>query len=240
MSLTGYKVTRFPEGVNNLAVGSIFNDLPFPSELGYHVFFDDFDSYTAGDRWTVTETDAGAGQALTPGDGGIIALANSATDNHIDQIQTVANFDVVLGKKLFIQARFALDDVVESDFAIGIQNVMADGTTLATATDGVFFLKPDAAATLNFHFRQSNADAAHAATVAGIATLVNNTYVVVAAYYDGGDRCYYAINGVIGGYLTIATTHIPNLTCGVVASLKNGEGAAKTALIDYIYVAAER
>jgi len=240
MSLTGYKVTRFPEGVNNLAVGSIFNDLPFPSQLGYHVFFDDFDSYTAGDRWVVTETDGGAGQALTPGDGGIIALANSATDNHIDQIQTVANFDVVLGKKLFLQARFALDEVIQVDFAIGIQNSMADGCTLATATDGVFFLKPDGAATLDFHFRQSNADAAHAATTAAVATLVDNTYIVVAAYYDGGDRCYYAINGVIGGFLTIATTHLPNLTCAPVISLRNGEGSAKTATIDYIYVAAER
>ena len=240
MSLTGYKVTRFPEGVTNLAVGSIFNDLPFPSELGYHVFFDEFDAYTAGDRWTVTETDGGAGQALTPGDGGLIALANSATDNDIDQLQSVANVDIAIGKKLFMQARFTLDDVLQSDFAIGLQNVNADGTTLATATDGIFFLKADGSATLDFHFRQSNADAAHAATVAAIATLVNNTNVVVSAYYDGGDRCYYAVNGAVAGYLTILTTQIPNLTCAPVISLKNGEAVAKTAIIDYIYVANER
>src|ERR1051326_3230854 len=133
------QVTRYPNGVTNVDVGSIFNDF-VPT------------------AWTVTETQAGATQATAVGDGGLLALVNSAADNDINQVQKAAgSFLPVVGKKFFMDCKFNLSNATQSDFAIGIQLVNADGTTLATATDGIFFLKADDAATVALYVRKNNA-----------------------------------------------------------------------------------
>lgn len=239
MPLTAIDVTRFSGGLNNLAVGNIFNDLKFPDTTGYSVFDEDFFDYNTGD-WTVTETQAGATQATTAGANGVISLVNSAADNDINQIQKVAgSFLPVVGKKFFMKCKFQLSSAIQTDFAIGIQIVNADGTTLATATDGIFFLKADDAATIALYVRKDNA--AGSANSGAIATLADATDIELACFYDGIDRLYYAVNGAVTGVITgVTALFLPDVVCAPILSLKNGDAVARTAIVDRLYIAQER
>src|SRR5687768_3538787 len=193
MPLENIQITRFPNGVNNKQPSDIWGGgMTFPDVTGFHVFDEDFDFFLATD-WTVTETQAGATQALAAGNGGLMLLTNSAADNDINQIQKVpAAFLPTLGKRFFMKCIFQLSDVVDSDFAIGIQLANVSGTDLAVATDGIFFLKADDAATVALYCRQADV-AANSVTSGAIATLVNATNVELSCFYDGGDRIYYAV-----------------------------------------------
>lgn len=239
MPLTRNLVTRFPNGITNVAVGDIFNELKVPDPTLYHTFFEDFDTYAAGD-WTVTETAGGATQALAAGDGGLMLLTNTTTDNDINQIQNaIANFAPVAGKKLFLKCRFKVNETLQSEIAIGLQNAMVDGCTLATATDGIFFLKADGAATVNVYFRKDNSTGSSSASA--IATMADDTFIELAAFYDGVDRLYYAVNGTVTGYIDASSTYLPNANLAPVISLKQGEATnAKTATVDYLFIAQER
>lgn len=239
MPLNNILITRFPNGVNNSSENNIWGGgMPFPDPTLFHIFDEDFDYFLATD-WTITETQAGATQALTAGNNGLLLLTNTAADDDINQVQKLpANFLPVVGKRFFLDAIFQLSDVVESDFAIGIQLANVDGTTLATATDGIFFLKADGAATVTFYVRQDNTTGS--VNSGAIATLVNATNVRLSAYYDGGDRVYYAVNGAVTGFVTVSSAFLPNVVCAPIASLKNGEAVAKTATVDRLFVMQER
>jgi hypothetical protein len=233
------QVTRFPNGLTNVAVDNIFNALKSPDPTIYTRFFDDFFDFVPT-AWTVTETQAGATQATAAFSGGALALVNSAADNDINQVQkNFGSFLPVVGKKFFMKCRFQLSDATQTDLAIGIQIVNADGTTLATATDGIFFLKADDAATVALYVRKDNA--AGSANSGAIATVVAATNIELACFYDGIDRLYYAVNGVIGGYIDAVTaTFLPDVACAPIISLKNGEAVAKTATVDYLFIAQEK
>lgn len=239
MPLNNNLITRYPNGVNDSSENNIWGGgMTGMDPRKFHSYLQDFDQFVAGD-WTITETQAGATQALAAGDGGLILLTNSAADNDINQIQKLpAAFLPTVGKRFFMNCRFQLSDVVDSDFAIGIQLANVDGTTLATATDGIFFLKADDAATVALYSRQDNTTGS--VNSGAIATLVNDTMVDLSCYYDGGDRIYYAVNGNTLGYITVAAGTLPNVVCAPIASLKNGAAAAKTATIDRLFVMLER
>ena len=114
-------VTRFPGGVTNVGQDAIFADLLQTDPTEYHLYFEDFDTYTAGD-WVVTETDASATQALTAGDGGLLLLTNTAADNDLIALQkTPASFTFTAGKASFFSCRFKVSDATQSDVAIGMQ-----------------------------------------------------------------------------------------------------------------------
>lgn len=241
MPLNNNLITRFPNGVNDSSENNIWGGgMTGMDPRKFHSFLEDFDFYLAAD-WTVTETQAGATQALAAGDGGLMLLTNSAADNDVNQIQkNPAAFLPVSGKRFFMNCRFQLSDVVDSDFAIGIQLANVDGTDLAVATDGIFFLKADDAATIALYCRQANV-AANSSDSGAIVTLVNATNIDLSCYYDGGDRIYYAVNGNTLGYITVApATQFPNVVCAPIASLKNGAAAAKTATVDRLFVMLER
>ncbi len=133
---------------------------------------------------------------------------------------------------------FQLSDVLQSDFAIGIQLANVNGTDLTVALDGIFFLKVDGAATIALYSRQDNTTGS--VNSGAIATLVNATNVTLAVFYDGNGRMYYAVNDVVLGYLTITAGLLPNVVCAPIVSLRNGEAVAKTATIDKLFVAKER
>jgi len=238
MGLNSLAVTRFPGGVTNRPENDIWGgSIPLLDPTVFHSYFEDFDYYTAA-NWTVTSTGA-ATQALASGNNGLILLTNTAADDDITQIQKVgASFVPVVGKKFFLRAIFQLSDVVQSDFAIGIQLPNVSGTDLAVALDGIFFLKADGAATIALYSRQDNTTGS--VNSGAIATLVNATLVNLACYYDGVDRIYYAINNVVLGFITVSTALLPNVACAPIIALRNGEAVAKTATIDLLFVAQER
>lgn len=225
-------VTRFPNGVTNVGEDSPFADLPMPAPTLFHTYMEDFDYYTAGD-WTVTETDAGATQALADGDGGLLLITNTAADNDLVALQKKGNsFTFESGKRLFFEARFKVSDATQSDLVMGLQ--VTDTTPLAVA-NGVFFIKNDGAATVDFVLTKSSTST----TNSSVATMANDTYIRLGFFYDGSTMVYF-VNGVVKG--TSVVTNVPLSTTNLTVSfaIQNGEAAAKTMTVDYIFVAKER
>lgn len=231
----GNAVTRLPFGVTNVLENTIFADMVQPDPTKFHEYWNDFDTFVAAD-WVVTETQAGATQALAAGDGGWLALTNSAADNDLNAIQkTPAAFSFTAGKKTFFACRFKVDDATQSDMVVGLQVV---DTTPLDVTDGIYFLKADDAATMDFICRK---DATTGSTSASaVATMANDTFITVAFYYDGEAKVFYAINGVVKGSLVATSAFLPDTITTVSLAVQNGSAAARTMTIDYVYAATER
>jgi hypothetical protein len=231
-------VTRLPFGLSTTALDKVFSSMPFPDVTKYHVYDNDFDQFVAAD-WTVTETQAGATQALSAGDGGLISLVNSAANNDVNQIQkTPAAFLMSATKQAFFKARLQVDDASLASFAVGLQVVNADGNALASALDGMFFLKAAGAATINFYVRKDNTTGSNVATA--IASVVAATMVDLAFYYDGAGRTYYAVNDNVLGYLDASSTYFPDTILSPIIALKNGSAVARTLIADKFFIAQER
>ena len=227
--------TRFPYGLTNVSEVDLFSDMVQPDPTLFHQYFNDFDTYVAGD-WTVTETDAGATQALTAGDGGLLLITNTAADNDLVALQkNPAAFTFTAGKKTFFRCRFKVSDATQSDLVFGLQVV--DSTPL-DVTDGIYFLKADGAATVDFICRKNASTGSTSATA--VATMANDTFIELGFYYDGQSKVAYEVNGSVLGSLDASSTYLPDTTCTVSFALQNGEAVAKTMTVDYVYVAKER
>jgi len=227
--------TRFPYGLTNVSEVDLFADMVQPDPTLFHTYFNDFDTYVAGD-WTVTETDAGATQALTAGDGGLLLITNTAADNDLVALQkNPAAFTFTAGKKTFFRCRFKVSDATQSDLVFGLQVV--DSTPL-DVTDGIYFLKADGAATVNFICRKNASTGS--ITASAVATMVDDTFIELGFYYDGQSKVAYEVNGSVLGSLDASSTYLPDTTCTVSFALQNGEAVAKTMTVDYVYVAKER
>ena len=224
--------TRFPNGVTNVGEQSLFAELGQPAATIFHTYFEDFDYYTAGD-WTVTETDAGATQALTDGDGGLLLITNTAADNDLVSLQKKGeSFRFESGKALFFEARFKVSDATQSDVVIGLQ---ITDTTPLDVSDGVFFIKADGAATVDFRVEKNNT----ATTASAMATMADDTYIRLGFYYDGSSAVQYFVNGTYTG--SSVTTNLPDdEDMTITIAIQNGEAVAKTMTVDYVYVAKER
>jgi len=191
----------------------------------WHTFMDDFDRYVAAD-WTVTETGI-ATQALTDGDGGLLLVTNAAADNDASFQQKLGeSFLFELGKPLVFGARLKVSEATQIDFTCGLQ---ITDTTPLDVTDGVFFQKDDGDALLDLHVEKNNVST----DALGIATVVSDTFLTMEFAYDGGDRIYYGVNGVVKGFL--ATTNMPDDEVLTVSfGVQNGEAVAKTMTVDYL------
>ena len=224
--------TRFPNGVTNVGEDSLFAQLGQPAATQFHTYFEDFDYYAAAD-WTVTETDAAATQALTDGDGGLLLITNTAADNDLVSLQKKGeSFRFEAGKALFFEARFKVSDATQSDVVIGLQ---ITDTTPLDVTDGVFFIKADGAATVDFRVEKNNT----ATTASAMATMANDTFIRLGFYYDGISAVQYFVNGAIAG--SSVTTNLPDdEDMTITIAIQNGEAVAKTMTVDYVYVAKER
>ena len=227
--------TRFPYGLTNVSEVDLFADMVQPDPTLFHTYFNDFDTYVAGD-WTVTETDAGATQALTAGDGGLLLITNTAADNDLVALQkNPAAFTFTAGKKTFFRCRFKVSDATQSDIVFGLQVV--DSTPL-DVTDGIYFLKADGAATVDFICRKNASTGSTSASA--VATMANDTFIELGFYYDGQSKVAYEVNGSVLGSLDASSAYLPDTTCTVSFALQNGEAVAKTMTVDYVYVAKER
>ena len=229
--------TNFTKGVNNITAQNILGQMIQLDPTQMHTYFNDFDTYTAGD-FTVTETQAGATQALANVDGGVLLLTNSAADNDLNALQKVGeSFKFEAGKKLFFKTRFAVSDATQSDFVIGLQ--ITDTTPLAV-TDGVYFRKHDGDANLDFVVIKDST----ASTATAIATVANNTYLTVGFYYNGVDEVVYAASINNNNPTVLGKLPIDNLPddeeLTISFGIQNGEAVAKTMSIDYIFVSKER
>lgn len=231
----GISNTRFQYGVTNVGETDLFGDMVQPDPTLFHEYFNDFDTYAAGD-WTVTETQAGATQALTAGDGGLLLLTNSAADDDLNALQkNPAAWTFTAGKKTFFRCRFKVSDATQSDVVIGLQVV--DATPL-DVSDGIYFLKADGSTNVSVICRKNATTGSTSASA--ITTLADDTFVELGFYYDGESKVYYEVNGSVTGSLDGSSSYLPDTTCTVSFAIQNGEAAAKTMTVDYIYVAKER
>ncbi len=229
------EVTRFPNGVTNAAANAPFADMSVPDVTKFHTYFNDFNVYTASD-WVVTETQVAATQALTAGDGGLLLLTNTAADDDLIALQkTPAAFTFEAGKKTFFSARLKVSDAVQSDMVVGLQVV---DTTPLDVTDGVYFLKSDGAATINFICRKDAPTGS--ITASSIASMVTDTYMTFAFFYDGVATVYYAINGTVLGSLDASSSYLPDTVTTLSFAIQNGEAVAKTMTVDWVFAAKER
>lgn len=196
-----------------------------------HVYFNDFDTYTAAD-WTVTEVGV-ATQALADGDGGLLLVTNAAADDNSSFNQKVGeSFLMETGKKAWFKAKFQVNDATQSDVVIGLQ---ITDTTPLDVTDGIFFLKADGAATVDLLVEKDNV----ATTTASVATLVDDTDITLGFFYDGVDKIIVFVNDV--AVASSVTTNLPDDEALTVSfGIQNGEAVAKTMTLDYIMASKER
>lgn len=227
--------TRFQYGLTNVGETDLFSDMVQPDPTLFHEYWNDFDTYAAGD-WVVTETQAGATQALTAGDGGWLLLTNSAADDDLVALQkTPAAFSFTAGKKTFFRCRFKVSDATQSDVVFGMQVV--DATPL-DVTDGVYFLKADGSTSVSVICRKNATPGSTSASA--IATLANDTFIELGFYYNGSDKIAYEVNGSILGSLDASSSFLPDTITTVSFAIQNGEAVAKTMTVDYVYAATER
>lgn len=228
--------TNFPNGLTNNTAQNCLGNMTQPDPTLLHTYFNDFDTYVAGD-WTVTETDAAATQTLADADGGVLLLTNTAADNDLVALQKKGeSFTFTAGKETFFKARLKVSNATQSDFVIGLQ--ITDTTPLAVS-DGVYFLKADDAATVDFKVVASSS----ATTASAIATLADDTYYTFAFYYDGVSYVNYYIgtDTLNPTYLgRSVVTNLPTTELTVSFALQNGSAAVRTMSVDYIFAAKAR
>jgi hypothetical protein len=212
----------------------------------YFEWFNDFlksSDYTAAD-WTITNGGSPTNAIDTDGVGGLLVLTTGGTDtNSTSHQDDIESFKFTLGKALEFEARFSLNDVVDSIFAIGL--VITDTTPVA-ATDQLVFIKADTESTLSF---QATADGSAISSLDDFATLVNNTFVKVGFYYDGkvaNDAVSGQPAGTIDVFLndrrvgSVPVTNAPDTELCVTAHVATGKTGAVAAALDYIRVIQER
>lgn len=223
--------TRFTNGITTSAKSTTtgFMGTIDPSKL--HVWFDDFDKYTAAD-WAVNGTGTSS-EAVQNEDGGVFKTTNATADNDSSFLQWgKETFKLESGKKLWFKSRVKVSDATQSDFVIGLQ---ITDTSPLDVSDGVFFLKDDGDANLDFHVEKNGTQTSSTA----LHTVVNDTWMILGFYYNGVDSVAVFVDDVMVDRL--AVTNLPDdeeLTISF--GIQNGEAAAKSMSVDYILVAKER
>lgn len=226
--------TNLPEGFNNLysyqALGSYLAGMP----ARMHQWFDDFDLFTAA-NWTVTETQAGATQAIVANtDGGIIALVNSAADNDINAIKFANNtFVLPTNKNWWIATRLKVSSALVSDVIFGLVDVM----TGFDPAYGVYLTKLNGAATFALAVENNSAVTAGSAASPAIA---DDTYVTLAITFNKD-------KGVITAWMNdspfanvTVLTNMPTAALAPAIGVQNGDGNARTLSCDWLLAAIER
>ncbi len=225
--------TRFPNGIGTTRSIAALGQFGQPDPMQYHLYHNDFDLFTSA-SWTNTTTGTGTA-ALTAGDGGWLALATSATsaDNVFLQ-KTTEGFALNPGKQGWFKARFKVS-ALTSQIVIGLQ---VTDTTPLDVTDGVYFLSAASTGVVTAICRK-NATTGSTSVTAG--TLVADTFVEVAWYWDGKDSVEVFWNDVKVGTMTgIAANYLPDTTMTPSFGVQTSTATAKTMTIDYVMVATKR
>lgn len=224
--------TRFPNGINTATVDHavFYGNYPEPDPTHLFKVDLDFGTYVAGD-WTVTETDAGATEALTDAANGRLLITNTAADDDRVTMQYGAeSFLPATNRTIWFEAILQVSTATQVDWLIGL--VVTDTTPLANS-DGIYFRKDDGDTNIDFETNASSS----ASTAAAIATSVAATDIKLGFRVTGTSLVEYFVNGLKVGE---NTTTIPTTEMRVTFHLQNGDGNARTASIDKIFCAQTR
>lgn len=136
---------------------------------------------TAG--WIVSGTgNAGSVTVRDSAQHGILRMLTGSTENDVLQMQLAGSgFRYVAGKRMWVAARFALEDANDGEFAFGLA-IETDVDVINTLpSDGFFFEKSETATDLDFHCRLNGTSTEK--TSIGL-TLADATFVIVGFCVD--------------------------------------------------------
>ena len=236
--------TRFPAGVSNVAREKQFGRIQVFDPARHNVYWNDFHTFTAAD-WTITETQAGATQAVATGLGGWFVHTNSAASADVSSIQlTAPGFAFTDGKAFWCKTRFKVDDATNASVAIGA--AVLDTSPIASApSEGIYFAK--AAAGTSMILKVGKASSYTNSTAFG--TFVADTFVTAGFHCDG--KKFLSSSTGVDSYnfdIFFGTDDNPNLITRVqvpvtntpvgtlitpTIALQNGTAAARTMTVDY-------
>ena len=227
--------THFTGGVSNVTSGNPLYEFGMLDPTKYHVFWDDFDTTPIAAQWTLTATSVGAGtSAITvpDADGGLARITTAANENDGIFAEWISEtFKLEDGKKTFLKTRISVGDAIQSDWVVGLHST---DTTPQDATMRFLFESVDASAAVYFNVDDNTTDTDSAT----IATMADDTFITLAAYWDGIDAIKVYANDVLVD--TMSSIDVPGAEMAVGFGYLNGAAGAETTDVDYILVAKER
>jgi hypothetical protein len=168
---------------------------------------------------------------ITDAVNGVLLITNAAADN--DKTQYLSNgqsFILKPGFPIYLEGRFKINEVVQSDFFFGLVDAEYLG---ASTAHGVYFHKDDGTASLLIAVE----DATIVADVDTGIDAVAATYVVLAFHYDGAGTIRWFIftdAGIVTAQGEITAGFPLNEELYLGFGLMNGEGVAKNLSVDYV------
>jgi hypothetical protein len=153
-------------------------------------------------------------------------------------------FQLVTGKKFFMECKVRMDDVTDNAFQFGLSALTATNNPedlwTTTATDLIAFGILDGQATTRMLCDKDNSGST---AEAGTRSLTINTWHKLAIAYDGTNL----VRGYVDGKLSQTWAQALATTVPVAVALApfvghlNGNGAGNnTSLVDYVRIVAER
>lgn len=226
-------MTRYPNGLSTRKSTDPFGNYTHPDQTDEHRFFDEFNSYTAG-NWTITVVGTST-PALVAGDGGLLGITTSTANNDSTFMQKLPeSYSFETGKEAWFAARLKVS-ALTSVVVLGLQ---VTDTTPEDVTDGIYFLSTTATGALTGIVRK-NATTGSTSVAAG--TLVADTYTELAFYWDGKDTVTFYQDRIARGSVTgVAASFLPDTTTAVSFGLRTTTAAAKTLTVDYFFASKNR
>ena len=212
-----------------------FSGLPQGESPDYVVYMNDFlvsSDYAAAD-WVVTETTAGATQALVADElNGAVIFTSEANDDDVVQIQSAEMFaKLSAGKQVWFETKLKISDATQMDLFVGLAST--DTSIIAGTTDAVGFRKLDGSTAINALTEDNTSE-----TATSVHTAVADTYVVLGFHWDGVNKVDFFVNR---SRVARHTTNIEQTNkLALTLTMQNGEAGIKTLTCDYLYVCQER
>jgi hypothetical protein len=193
------------------------------------------------DEWTVTEVGTSL-QKLADAKNGVLELVSGGTENDGNNCQlggsgdseTVGeSFKPESGRNMWFEVRLKADDVTEHDFFVGF-SIQDTAVCASYGADLIGFRTDDGDALLDC---TSASTASGATSSLNVATLVNDTFIILGFKVIGTEKIEFYVNNVLKA---THTTSIPSTEMKLTMAQLTGEGNAATLSIDYIVAAQDR
>jgi hypothetical protein len=226
-------MTRLPFGLSTRKKPDPFGEYFHPDDTDQHLFFTDFNSYSATD-YTITVVGSST-PALVSGDGGILGITTSASSGDSAFLQkTIPSFTFETTKPAWFACRFKVSTLATTA-VIGLQVI---DTTPLDVTDGIYFLTTTATGAITAICRKN---ATTGSTSASVGTLVADTYTELAWYWDGKDTVSFWQDRVQKGSLTgIGASYLPDTITTQSFGVQTDSANARTMSVDYVFAAKSR
>ena len=214
------------------------------SSAEFRVMHEDFDTIFTSNAipgWAAV-IDAGCtnvtNTTATTGAAGVMSMTSDTTSEG-SALYGAKSFQLISGKRTFIECRVQLNEVTDNAFQFGLSDLTSvtnpEDIWTTVAANVLSFGILDGSATTGMLADKANAGTA---VVAGTLDVTAATWTTLAIYFDGA-RAY----GFVNGNLSVSTNvTIPDATAlAPFIGHLNGDGAGTdTAFVDYFRIVQER